>query len=291
MTAENGPAAAAMTITATVPGEEHQALYLIRHGDRWDYANPEWKASAKRPGDPPLSTLGHVQARETGIFLDSLLAKDGITTSERITWLSSPFLRTLQTSDDAINAFTMVNLEGLVMHPEYSVFETDGHHDGMLHRDLPTMEERKCYFPRLNETYESMFVPTLPEPFPAEFMSRCDRTIACIHKRFPYSPRTAIVVVTHAAVCIGLARAAVANATLQDINAAGPCSVTKLTRTSDTPSWNLDHYAKEGGMNGHVAHLKTLGKGYTYPWNNFGDKKVNNGYTGPPRDDEARTEL
>jgi hypothetical protein len=68
MTAENGPAAAAMTITATVPGEEHQALYLIRHGDRWDYANPEWKASAKRPGDPPLSTLGHVQARETGTF-------------------------------------------------------------------------------------------------------------------------------------------------------------------------------------------------------------------------------
>jgi broad specificity phosphatase PhoE len=283
MTTENGHAAAA---TRPVPGE-HQALYLIRHGDRWDYSHPEWKASAKRPGDPPLSTLGHEQARETGIFLDSLLAQDGITTPEAITWLASPFLRTLQTSDNAINAFTMVDSEGLVIHPEYSVFETDGH-DGVLHKDLPTMEERKCYFPRLNETYESIFVPTLPETR-ADFLPRCDRAIAGINKRFPYSPRTAIVVVTHAAACIGLARAA-ANVTLQDVNAAGPCSVTKLTRTSDAPSWNLDHYAKEGGINGYVAHLKVLGK-YTYPWNNFGDKKVNNGYTGPPRDDKVRIEL
>jgi hypothetical protein len=140
--------------------EEAQSLFVIRHGDRWDYQHPEWLETAKRRGDPPLSTLGHEQARETGIFLDRLLAKEGFT-GDKITWLASPFLRTLQTSDDALNAFTEIDSKGIAIRPEYSVFEMDGH-DGVLHKDLPGMDERKCYFPRLNEAHESLFVPELP---------------------------------------------------------------------------------------------------------------------------------
>eukprot|EP00392_Amoebophrya_sp_AT5.2_P011936 g12026.t1 len=54
-------------------------VYLIRHGDRFDYGHPElWNPSDTQAReelinslghcviDPPLSALGHQQARETG---------------------------------------------------------------------------------------------------------------------------------------------------------------------------------------------------------------------------------
>ena len=136
----------------------NQYLFVIRHGDRWDYSHPEWRDSAKRRGDPPLSTLGHQQAHETGVFLDKMLA--GMT-HDRITWLSSPFLRTLQTSDVALNAFQAIDSSQIKILPEYSIFELDGH-NGVFHKDLPDLEERKLYFPRLDESYQSLFVPELP---------------------------------------------------------------------------------------------------------------------------------
>jgi hypothetical protein len=43
----------------------------------------------------------------------------------------------------------------------------------------------------------------------------------------------------------------------------------------------LDHYADENGFNGKNNHLTEIGKN-TVPWNNFGDKAINKGYTGPP---------
>lgn len=108
-----------------------------------------------------MSTLGHQQARETGIFLDSILADAGITGSD-ITWLSSPFLRCIQTSNEALNMFEKVDgMDNVMINPENSVWEIDGH-DGKMHESLPTLQERKCYFPRLNEGYESLFVPELP---------------------------------------------------------------------------------------------------------------------------------
>jgi broad specificity phosphatase PhoE len=216
--------------------------------------------------------------------LDSLLASEGYTDGGdgRITWLSSPFLRTVQTSNDALNMFTKVNADNVQINPEYSIFELDGH-GGKLHSDLPSMAERKLYFPRLNETYESMFVPKLPEAR-SEFLGRCDRAIADLNQRFPYRPKTAIVIVTHAAACIGLTRAA-SGLTLADVNAAGPCSVFRLTRTSDSEHWLLDHYSKKGGLNGHLDHLSVLSP-TTSPWNHFGEKSNvtihGKGYTGPP---------
>lgn len=88
------------------------------------------------------------------------MAQDGIT-AEDVTWLSSPFLRCLQTSDEALNMFKHVDMDSVKINPEYSVWEIDGH-GGKAHASLPALTERKCYFPRLNETYESVFVPALP---------------------------------------------------------------------------------------------------------------------------------
>ena len=48
-----------------------------------------------------------------------------------------------------INCFTKVDMDSVVINPENSVWELDGH-DGKLHGDLPPIEERKNYFPRVN---------------------------------------------------------------------------------------------------------------------------------------------
>ena len=143
--------------------DNRQYLFIIRHGDRWDYSNPEWKnLASSRTGDSPLSTLGHLQAQETGKFLDKWLTENHIDVENDLTWMSSPFLRCLQTSDAALNSMrnTPATLT-LPIRPEYSIFEWDGH-GGEWHKDLPPLIERKHYFPRLDVEYESFFVPSLP---------------------------------------------------------------------------------------------------------------------------------
>ena len=59
-------------------------IFLIRHGDRFDYADPSWAANAEANGalvtDPPLSALGHDQAAEAAAYLSQrtrLLYRDG----------------------------------------------------------------------------------------------------------------------------------------------------------------------------------------------------------------------
>jgi len=261
--------------------QDLQHLLIVRHGDRWDYQHPEWnQKESSRVGDPPLSSLGHQQARDLGKFLDSFLTeKAGVTSADQITWLSSPFLRCLQTSEDALGEFhKMNNSESIKVFPEYSVFEWDGK-GGKWHESLPPLEERIHYIPRLDTSYESMFVPEIPEPR-AAFLDRCDRGIRCLNQRFPFRPKTAIVIVTHAAACIGLARAA-ANRTLQDITPAAPCSVFGLVRSENTNVWTIDPFDAPKGLNGYTDHLSKMGTA-TVPWNHFADKKVHEGYTGPP---------
>jgi len=267
----------AVNQSAECNDDDRQFLFVIRHGDRWDYANPEWKkSSASRTGDSPLSTLGHIQAQETGKFLDSWMNEKGFSADD-ITWLSSPFLRCLQTSNEALNSFRKVNVDTLPIFPEYSIFEWDGH-DGVWHKDLPSFEERRHYFPRLDTTYESFFIPTMPEPR-SEFMDRCQRSIDCFHEKYRYKPRQVFVMVTHAAGCIALAKT-LTKLNLSDITPAGPCSIYGYTRTSNTDVWEMDEHDNLDGFNGYTGHLSDMGSA-TVPWNNFGDGKVKF-YTGPP---------
>ena len=254
-----------------------QYLFIIRHGDRWDYANPEWKELPNsRTGDSPLSTLGQQQAQEVGKYLDSWLAARNFTCND-ITWLSSPFLRCLQTSDNALSSFRKVDVNTLSILPEYSIFEWDGHL-GEWHKDLPPLEERKHYFPRLDMKYESYFVPELPEPR-SKFMARCQHSIDCFHQRNPYKPRQVFVMVSHAAGCIALAKT-LTKLNLTDITPAAPCSIYGFTRTSETDVWSIAPHDDLEGFNGFTSHLSDIGSA-TVPWNNFGDG-VTKFYTGPP---------
>lgn len=225
-----------------------------------------------------MSVLGFKQARETGEFLKSLFSTEGIST-DNIIWMSSPFLRCLQTSNAAIDAFHLTgqNVSEIKIFPEYSIFEWDGQ-DGKFHESLPSLEERKHYFPRLDIEYESVFIPKLPEPR-SEFHNRCQKAAAAINRRYPFQPKSAIIAVTHAAGCIGLS-AAFTNKSISDITPAAPCSIYRLTRTSDTSIWDMEPHDLENGMNGQTSHLSDMGQS-TVPWNHFGDKNHFKGYTGP----------
>mmetsp|Transcript_6266 Transcript_6266/g.7291 ORF Transcript_6266/g.7291 Transcript_6266/m.7291 type:complete len:299 (+) Transcript_6266:64-960(+) len=279
-----------------------QTLFIVRHGDRWDYSHPEWSSTAARPGDPPLSSLGHRQARDVGRYLDEVFARENIHARD-ITLLSSPFLRCIQTSNELLSEFHKTQgdvAETVSIQPEYSVFELDSKDRGW-HASLPTLAERKCYFPRMEEAHESMFVPTLPENR-GQFLDRCEDVIRRLNTKYQHpdgecttttitdaaaaggsvaqqQPRV-IVIVTHAAGCVAMAKSA-SGKELQDINPAPPCGIYRLDRVSDSEAWDIDHYSKEGGMNGYKDHLGDVGV-TTKGWNNFGDDKVNNGYTGPP---------
>jgi len=257
----------------------------------------QWKETATRPGDPPLSTLGHRQARDVGRYLDDLLARENIHARD-ITLLSSPFLRCIQTSNELLSEFhkTPGDVASTVaILPEYSVFELDSH-DRKLHESLPSLPERKCYFPRMDETYESMFIPTLPENR-GQFLDRSEEVVRRLNERYrrqvtkdggtdrecTTTPRV-IVIVTHAAGCVALSKSA-SGQDLKNINPSPPCGIYRLDRVDDSERWDIDDYSKEGGMNGYTDHLCCGVGETTVPWHHFGDKEVNNGYTGPSLED------
>lgn len=198
-------------------------------------------------------------------------------TGDNITWMSSPFVRCLQTSNEALNAFEKINTSTLPILPEYSIFEWDGH-GGEWHEDLPSIEERKHYFPRVDTSYKSFFIPTLPEPRSA-FEDRCQKSVDALHMKYTYKPRQVIVLVSHAAGCIMLAKT-LTKKHFTDITPAGPCSIYGFTRTSNTDTWTIDDHDKIDGLNGYSTHLSMLGSS-TPPWNNFGDG-TRKFYTGPP---------
>eukprot|EP00980_Cylindrotheca_fusiformis_P017205 scaffold5296_cov215-Cylindrotheca_fusiformis.AAC.8 len=253
-----------------------QYLFIVRHGERMDLGHPEWKdLPTSRLGDCPISPLGHQQAYDVGQYLDSWMHDEGLSTDD-MAWLTSPFLRCVETANGALNGFRKLNARHVPIYAEPSIFEWDGN-GGEWHRDLPTIEERKHYFPRLDLTYEIFFEPELPEPR-NKFFERCQKSIDCFHERYPYKPGQVLVMVSHAAGCIALAKA-FAKMKMAEITPAAACSIYRLTRSSNTDTWSLDAHDDLDGFNGYVGHLSEMGD--TIPWNNLGDGYVKF-YTGPP---------
>lgn len=125
-----------------------RTIWLVRHGNRRDFIDPEWLRTAERPHDGPLSADGEVQARETG----ERLAR------ERVDHVfSSPFIRAAQTA--SIIAARL----GLPVRIEPGLSETlldrwfPERHDLLDARDLAQL------FPGIDTAYESPFRPIFPE--------------------------------------------------------------------------------------------------------------------------------
>ncbi|XP_073157029.1 uncharacterized protein [Henckelia pumila] len=82
--------------------QSHQNVVVMRHGDRVDYINPLWTATAARPWDPPLIDSGKARAFRTGWRIRKEL---GIPIHRVFV---SPFLRCLQTACGAVTALSAV---------------------------------------------------------------------------------------------------------------------------------------------------------------------------------------
>mmetsp|Transcript_56497 Transcript_56497/g.113156 ORF Transcript_56497/g.113156 Transcript_56497/m.113156 type:complete len:300 (+) Transcript_56497:22-921(+) len=126
-------------------------LFLVRHGARLDFVRPEWKLEAEELGhefrDPPLSILGHRQARETAAYISVLPDHE-----KPARLLTSPFLRVIQTAAPTADAL------GLPLEVEEGLAETH-----YIPNRLPSPAERFPYFPQLKPTSLSALLPSTDE--------------------------------------------------------------------------------------------------------------------------------
>ena len=250
--------------------KEKSEIYLLRHGDRHDFANPEWKEKIEAckglRSDPPLSKLGHEQARETAKKIFHNVDVDEI--------LVSPYLRTIQTAVPLSEAKQVpISIEtGLA----------EAWHCPNL---LPTAAERYKYFPHINFLYNSLHdtVPTegaihpaygIPqERFPDKYF---ERIVEFAKKLEAYSVGKTIVCFSHAA-SVALV-AALLKCRLPDIpfdsnckdivsekygksryDLFAPVGIYKLKREDSNSSWVLE---SNGSTNTHCSKTSPG----TYPW-------------------------
>lgn len=113
-------------------------VWIARHADRLDFADPSWFATAERPYDTPLSPQGHLQAER----LAQRLRGEPIAHV-----LSSPFLRTMETAEPIARALDLP-------------IKIDGGFSEWLSRDwfpapprILSPVERVTLFPRIDSDY------------------------------------------------------------------------------------------------------------------------------------------
>ena len=221
-----------------------QTIYIIRHGDRFDFnmGEAKWKEIAQRPLDPVLSDLGLHQSILLGKFFEEK-KKQGKKVTRVVT---SPFVRCIQTCNPIAGAF---DLPVCVDNSLWEVVFTS--------EVMPKLEERACYFPRIDTTYQSIFKPEPDEPFPVECMERYGKAGAGLIERF--KDEEALVICTHAAGVAALV-ASLLKASVGSFKPVAPAAIFALEATGDPAKpWRLD-------MEGYNEHLGKDALGETYAW-------------------------
>ena len=125
-----------------------QTIWITRHGNRYDFVNPDWFITAKLRYDPHLAQDGIIQAQELGARLKS----------ENITHIfSSPFLRTVQTAYEVASLLNLpIKLEaglGEWLNPNWMDSPPEI-------RSPETLAEQ---YPLLDLSYQSRVIPHYPE--------------------------------------------------------------------------------------------------------------------------------
>lgn len=246
-----------LSSSSTSPSNTSRII-LVRHGDRFDYANPDWLTSAAENGvpltDPPLSALGHKQARETADYIVNKFSTGAV---DKI--LVSPYVRTIQTAVPTSQAF------GLPICIEEGLAEAHATPAGVLDRP----QQRFAYFPEVDPSHSThlsiipspgYFCPKTKEPceaFASDYVKRMERFIAVLEKE--YLGQT-IVMFSHAA-SVALV-AGLLKCSLRDMKFA-PCGVYELERREGS-EWEL---VNSGASNEHVSENSPT----TYPWG-YGEK-------------------
>lgn len=200
-----------------------QTLWLARHGNRQDFVDPNWRATARRPHDPPLSVDGVEQAKALAQRLRS----------EPIDYIFvSPYWRTVET------AFQVAQVLDLPIHLEAGLGE---HLNPSWFTDNPQLmrrEELVKPFPRIDLTYRDRITPTFPETW-QECYQRVAHTIH--HLIDDYGDN--VLIIGHGASVMGAVNALVGKRL--DIPCR-LCALFKLVREGDR--WQLE-------LSGDTTHL------------------------------------
>jgi broad specificity phosphatase PhoE len=201
-----------------------QRIWIARHGNRADFADPQWRQAAARPHDPPLSPDGLVQADELG----RRLLGEGIAHV-----FTSPFLRAIQTASRVADILGLavriehgltewLNLEWFPSAPEY----------------LP-LEEAAALFRVVATDYASAVLPSYPETW-EQMEARMAMAATMLAERFPGD----MLFIGHGATVLGIC-----HALLKDRPEAISAPLCGLTRIARTPGgWRLE-------LNGDTSHL------------------------------------
>jgi len=133
---------------------QHRTIWMVRHGNRRDFADPAWLHTADRPHDPPLASDGLVQADEVGIHLQSH-SIDHI--------IASPYLRAAQTADGIARRLSRpVKIEPGLCEVLYENWYPD-RHDWMSAAAL----HPRC--DSIDTSYQPLVIPRYPEDAAAMF--------------------------------------------------------------------------------------------------------------------------
>jgi hypothetical protein len=124
--------------------EVTQVFWIMRHGDRLNNVDRQWKKTAQYPHDTPLSDLGHNQAHDVACHI--------VRNDPNIQHiLSSPFLRALETANPLSKQLNMP------IKVEKSVWETGCAEAPPLHLHAASRQFV------LDSEYTSTFEPTCGE--------------------------------------------------------------------------------------------------------------------------------
>lgn len=202
-----------------------RTLWIVRHANRQDFVDPEWRETADRPHDPGLSPDGEKQAHR--------LARRLMETSvQRI--IASPFLRTVQTAQAIADALD----QSFALEPGLGEWLNVEWFDGRP-ETLPanTLANR---FDRLERGHAPCHTPSFPESRDAMF-ERMGAAARCLVTRYDGD----LLLVGHGATVQGVLLGLVGN----DVPERGCplASVTKLVRPGG--QWAL-------AMRNDTAHLE-----------------------------------
>ena len=204
-------------------------LWIARHANRQDFADPEWHETADRPHDPGLSSDGVAQAQKLAQRLAQTDARQIV---------ASPFLRTVQTAHAVAEAIDA----SLWLEPGLGEWlNPDWFADSPAIRPPETLADR---FERVDLSHAPCLTPSFPETRDAMF-NRIGKAARCLVRR--YDDADDLLLVGHGAtvqgVLLGLAE--------DDVPDTGCplASVTKLVRRNDG-AWQI-------ALRNDTAHLDT----------------------------------
>jgi broad specificity phosphatase PhoE len=145
-----------------------QELWLLRHGHRQDFADPDWFLSAPRRYDPPLSALGFKQAQELGAYFQSAKVDH---------LFCSPFLRALQTAAPIAQGLGLpIKVEaglGEWLNPDWMTSAPE----------IISWEEILEQFSPVDAGYQSQVIPQYPET-EAELQRRLEKIWLALAENF-----------------------------------------------------------------------------------------------------------